>query len=185
MKLALCLLTILGSGYGMNVPPTTILPKQPREQSTFLPKDPRGEDNEAINLEDVIEFKEPTAMEMSLPHRRNSPLMCGDTVDLETSDLAVLQTRGFPFSYYPRNQNCEWTLEAPAGSTVELWFSFFDVKYGDWFIIGNQAYWGTIWQSFAVPLKVGQDETSITIRFTSNGDHRRGWGFRFVLYESF
>ena len=177
----LCLLFSLGYGFGMNVPETTNLPKQPREETTILPKDPRGEVTDVINLGDIVEPLEPTAVEMDLVHKKSSPMNCGQSVDLETVGMAVLQTRRYGVGYYPPGQNCQWTLEAPAGATVELYFSMFDLAYGDWFIVrGKDYYWGSIWQPIALPLKLGPDENSISFRFYSNNDRSRGWGFRLV-----
>ena len=179
MKIAIFLFINLGITWEMNVPETTPLPKQPREESTFLPKIPR--DN-AINLEDIVEVKKPSDKEMDLLHTRASAMSCGQTVDLVTAGMALLQTNNFgsyPW-YYPRNQRCKWTLEAPAGSTVELYFSMFDVRYGDWFIVDyNDYYYGSIWQPFAVPMELGPNENSISFMFYSNSDRRRGRGFRF------
>merc|ERR1719264_537656 len=114
-------------------------------------------------------------------------MRCGQTVDLETEDKALLQShKYFGQWYYPRGQNCTWILEAPAGSTVELFFTrWFDLTRGDWFIVrGEDYYWGSIWQSFAVPFEIGPNETSISFTFSSNTDWKRGWGFRAYAYIS-
>ena len=85
-----------------------------------------------------------------------------------------------------RRQNCQWTLEAPAGATVELYFSMFDLAYGDWFIVrGKDYYWGSIYQPIALPIQLGPDENSISFRFYSNSDRSRGWGFRLVNQINF
>ena len=196
----LCLLFSLGQCFGMNVPDTTTLPKQPREETTTLPKDPRGVvpdncwdifepfepaavargvDPDAINLGNIAEPLEPAAVEMDLVHKKSSTMDCGQTVDLATVDMAVFQTTRYGVSRYPPGQNCQWTLEAPAGATVELYFSMFDLAYGDWFIVrGKDYYWGSIYQPIALPIQLGSDENSISFRFYSNNDRSRGWGFR-------
>ena len=201
MKIAVCLLISFGVVFGMNVPETTTLPKQPREESTFLPKDPRDdEDNEAswktpwINVEDIVDpewSKDPSEMEIDDQlQRMTRPIGCGQTVDLETEDKALLQShKGFGTWYaprYPPGQNCTWILEAPAGSTVKLFFyRMFDLPYGDWFIVREKDYYyGTSWQSFTVPFKIGPNENSINFRFSSNDDWKRGRGFRFVVVQT-
>ena len=252
MKNALCLLFSLGYGFGMNIPETTILPKQPREEATTLPKDPRGgcgyggyagcggygvvpdavnqgdivvarclfPDNimdmepeavarclfpndidlgdivepmepaarggvpwapYAINLGDIVESLEPAAVRTDLIHKSSSAMNCGETVDLETVDFAVFQTKNFGVGYYPPDQSCTWTLEAPAGATVELYFLMFDLAYGDWLIVrGKDYYWGTSWQPIALPIQLGPDENSISFKFSSNNDRSRGRGFMLV-----
>ena len=98
--------------------------------------------------------------------------------------MAMFQTKYFGYGYYPPRQECEWTLEAPAGATLKLFFSFFDVARGDYFIVrGKDYYWGSIWQSFAVPFEIGPNENSISFTFSSNTDWKRGWGFRFVVVQ--
>ena len=182
MKTTLCILIILGSGFGMNVPQTTTLPKQPREESTTLPKNLRGGVTDATNLGDLVEPIEPSFGDMDLLQERSSPLRCGQTVDLEAVDKAVFQTKYFGYGYYPPRQECEWTLEAPAGATLKLFFSFFDVARGDYFIVrGKDYYWGSIWQPFSFPLQLGPNENSISFKFQSNRDTTRGWGFRFLF----
>ena len=180
----LCLLFSLGYGFGMNVPETTTLHKQPREETTTLPKDPRGGVTDAINLGDIVEPLEPTAVEMDLVHKKTSAafLNCGQNADLETVDVILFQTKRYGAGYYPPGQNCQWTVKAPAGSTVELYFeSRFDLAYGDWFIVRDRDYyWGTIWKPIALPIQLGPDENSISFRFYSNNDRSRGWGFRLV-----
>ena len=182
MKTILYILIILGSGFGMNVPQTITLPKDPREESTTLPKNPRGGVADATNLVDLVEPIEPSVEDMDQLQRRSSHMRFGQTVNLEAVHMAMFQTKYFGSDYYPPGHECEWILEAPAGATLELYFMIFDVAQGDYFIVRDKDYyWGSIFQSFTFPVQLGPNENSISFKFESNHDRNRGWGFRFLI----
>jgi len=115
--------------------------------------------------------------------RQVAALTCGSTDVLTYGEYAVLESPRYP-RRYPNNQDCSWELVIPAGAQVFFSCEYFWVRRGDFFIFGDDQFYGYDSDGFGQELALLDTQTSLHFGFTSNR-RRKAKGFRcYVDVES-
>ncbi|XP_066263243.1 deleted in malignant brain tumors 1 protein-like [Branchiostoma lanceolatum] len=112
---------------------------------------------------------------------------CGGS--LTASDEGTVTSPNYP-SDYGNNENCEWTITAPEGSTVRLTFDSFNLENGwDFLNIydGDSDTASLIWSlsgdMSVIPGPITSTSNMILVRFTSDGS-TTAQGFQFSFTDA-
>merc|ERR1711976_486988 len=117
------------------------------------------------------------SMKKDKPAKQFNPLACGTVDTLNYGEYAVIETPGFGYLLYRDNYDCSWTLNIPASSELYFTCEYFHVRYMDYLLVGNFAYYGYAHYGFGFNATSLVSSGSLNLRFKTNRSGR-GWGFR-------